>query len=145
MTYMRRVRPVETYMGRLRKGTDLLEEITGICRQYDIRLGRIEAIGAVETARIIYYNQQKQVYEYLTIDRGLEITKLSGNVSLKDGQVFVHAHVTLSDDSGAAYGGHLAPGTVVFACECIVEAFEGGALEREPDPQTGLALWKATE
>ncbi len=34
---------------------------------------------------------------------------------MKDGEIFVHAHITLADRKGRAYGGHLMPGTMVFA------------------------------
>jgi predicted DNA-binding protein with PD1-like motif len=53
--------------------------------------------------------------------------------------------VTLADDRGTCYGGHLAPGTVVFACEFVVQAFQGPAFERMYDDETGLALWKIAE
>jgi predicted DNA-binding protein with PD1-like motif len=138
---MIQVKKGKTIMGKFRHGADLLEEITGVCGEHDIRLGRVEAIGAVKKASIGFYDQQARTYAYLTLDKEMEITKLSGNVSVKDGQVFVHAHVTLADDTGRAYGGHLAPGTIVFACECVIEAFEGPALERVLDDETGLALW----
>ncbi len=71
---------------------------------------------------------------------GKEITKLVGNVSLKEGRPMVHAHVTLADE-GKAFGGHLAPGTVVFACEFIIQVFEGVSLTRSLDAETGLQLW----
>ncbi|HPD21396.1 MAG: PPC domain-containing DNA-binding protein [Desulfomonilia bacterium] len=145
MVQMIPVKHAKAIMGRLRHGADLLEEITAICREHGIRLGRIEAIGAVKKASIGFYDQQTRTYAYLTLVKAMEITKLSGNVSIKDGEVFVHAHITLADDTGRAYGGHLAPGTIVFACECIIEAFEGPALERVFDEETGLALWDIGE
>ena len=57
-------------------------------------------------------------------------------------QGFVHAHVTLTDGEGKAIGGHLAPGTIVFACEVVIHAFEGPTLERGRDEVTGLPLWQ---
>ena len=54
----------------------------------------------------------------------------------------VHAHLTLADEDGSAYGGHLMPGTEVFACEIILEAFEGPGFERRLDHETGLPLWE---
>ena len=141
MTIMKKIKPKEVYIGKLRHGGDLLEEITDMCRKKNIHLGRIEAIGAVSKARLGFYNQQTREYQFFTIDQSLEITKLVGNVSLKDGNPIVHAHITLADKTGKAYGGHLAAGTVVFACEFILEAFEGPILERGFDEETGLPLW----
>ncbi len=45
----------------------------------------------------------------------LEILALVGIISLRDGQIMVHAHVTLGDQEGRAWGAHLPEGTVIFA------------------------------
>jgi uncharacterized protein len=145
MTMVKRVELQERLVARLSKDSDLLEEITAVCRDHGIRLGRIEALGAVQKARLAFYDQQTHEYKPVSIDEPLEITKLTGNVSLKDKEPFVHAHVTLADRTGKAYGGHLASGTVVFACECVIEAFGGVVLERELDEPTGLFLWATGE
>jgi len=145
MAFLKKVKPREVFMGKLSHGRDLLEEITDICRRENIRLGRVEGLGAVQKARLGFYNQQTREYQFLVIDQPLEITKLVGNVSIKDGSPFVHAHITLSDKAGNAYGGHLAPETVVFACECIIEAFDGPIFERKFDETTGLPLWAISE
>ena len=128
-------------MGRLRYGADLLEEITEICRKQGIRLGRVEALGAVKRACLGFYDQQKREYRLFTLDQSLEMTNLTGNISLKDGHPIVHAHITLSDDTGKAYGGHLAHGTIVFACELMIQAFTSQVFERGIDQETGLPLW----
>jgi hypothetical protein len=145
MAMMRRIKPREVLTGRLSHGADLLEEITDICRKENIQLGWFEALGAVKKARLAFYNQETHDYEFLMLDEPLEITKLVGNVSLKDGNPFVHAHMTLADKAGNVYGGHLASGTVVFACEFILEIFDGPVLKRELDEVTGLSLWTMPE
>jgi predicted DNA-binding protein with PD1-like motif len=142
MAITKKVKSREVLIGKLSHGGDLLEEVTDICRKENIQLGRVEALGAVQRARLGFYNQQTHEYQFHVVDQPLEITKLVGNVSLKDGNPFVHAHITLADKTGNAYGGHLAPGTLVFACEFILEAFDGPILERVFDEVTGLPLWK---
>jgi predicted DNA-binding protein with PD1-like motif len=138
---MKKVKPREVFIGRLSQGGDLLEEMTDICGKENIQLGWIEALGAVEKARLAYYNQETHEYQFFVIDQPLEITKLAGNVSLKDGTPFIHAHITLADKAGKAYGGHLAPGTVVFACEFRLEVYDGADIKRDFDEATGLPLW----
>ena len=145
MAMMKKVKPREVFMGRLSRGDDLLEEMSNMCLRENIQLGWIEALGAVKRARLAFYNQETHAYDFFTIDRSLEITKLVGNVSLKDGHPFIHAHITLADRAGNAYGGHLAPGTVVFACEFRLEVFDGPGIKREFDEATGLSLWKLDE
>ncbi|RLC22318.1 MAG: DNA-binding protein [Deltaproteobacteria bacterium] len=145
MAIIRQAEAGRLYMGKLGHGLDLLEEITAVCERENIRLGRVEAIGAVKSARIGYYDQEAREYRFLTLDQPLEILSLIGNVSLRDGRPMVHAHITLADASGKAWGGHLAPGTVIFACEITLEAFEGPRLERAFDDETGLPLWTMPE
>ena len=141
MTDFNTVKTRRKIIGKLDYNCDLLEELTKICNDKSITLGRVEAIGAVRKARIGFYDQKEHVYEPLVIDHPMEITALVGNISLKERKPMVHAHVTLADEKGNVCGGHLIPGTVVFACEFYIEAFYGPALERVSDQQTGLPLW----
>ena len=138
---MNKVQSRQLFIGKLDYGSDLLEEISLICQKEDIELGRVEALGAVQKACIGYYDQKAREYRFIELNRHLEITHLIGNISFKDGAPMVHAHITLADESGNAYGGHLSPGTIVFACEFILEVFDGPLLNRAFDQQTGLPLW----
>lgn len=142
MIRMESVSPGRVFLGRLEKDTDLLEELNAFCRGQEIRLGRVEALGAVRQARLGYYHQEAKTYEFREFRQPLEIVSLSGNVSLKDGQPFVHAHIVLADAEGHAFGGHLAPGTIVFACEVLVQEWAGPPLQRTRDEPTGLPLWE---
>ena len=132
----------KTFIGKLEFGGDLLEELTSVCEQNKIRLGFVEALGAVNKARVGFYDQQARKYKFIEIDKPLEITKLIGNISLRDGKPMVHAHITLADSQGNAFGGHLADGTTIFACEFILNSYDGPDHIREYDEQTGLPLWK---
>lgn len=142
MAIYNEIKPERTFMGRLKFGADLLEELTAVCREQDISLGSIEALGTVQKAHIGYYDQEVREYRFFEIDKHLEITKLIGNVSIRDGNPMVHAHITLADSEGNAFGGHLAGGTVIFACEFVINSYKGTGYIREFDRQTGLPLWK---
>jgi len=131
------------WIGRLRYGVDLLEEVTGLCKKENIRSGWLTGLGAVQKAHIGYYNQESREYQYFAIDQPLEITNLTGNISIRDNSPMVHVHITLADATGKSYGGHLAPGTIVFACELKIEILNGLVLERKYDEKTGLTLWPA--
>jgi predicted DNA-binding protein with PD1-like motif len=135
-------RPGRCFMGRLALGDDLLLTLEKLCRDHNITLGEVRALGAVAQARVGYYDQEERKYCFLELDQPLEILALVGNISLKDGQPMVHAHLTLADTSGRAFGGHLAEGTPVFACEFVIqEHLADQTLARQPDADTGLMLW----
>ena len=108
MAVYKEIRLKRTFMGKLKFGADLLEELTAVCQEQGIRLGRVDALGAVQKARIGYYDQKVHEYHFFEIDKPMEITKLHGNISIREGKPMVHAHITLSDSDGNAFGGHLA-------------------------------------
>jgi predicted DNA-binding protein with PD1-like motif len=136
------VTPGRKIIGRLAKGDDLLAALEGLAQEHNVTLGEVTAIGAVSQARVGFYNQTERQYHYLDLDQPQEILSLTGNLSIKDGKPMVHAHITLSDHEGRAFGGHLAPGTLVFACEfAILEHVSDIALVRQMDEPTGLFLW----
>ena len=128
-------------MGKLSHGSDLLEELTDVCVKENVVLGTIKAIGAVQKGRIGYYNQDEHKYLFTEINKHLEIASLMGNVSVRDDKPMVHAHVTFSDDGYACYAGHLAAGTIIFACEFIITICNGPKFVRDYDEETGLPLW----
>ncbi|OHB57211.1 MAG: hypothetical protein A2173_06480 [Planctomycetes bacterium RBG_13_44_8b] len=132
----------KTIIGKLGHDKDLLEELQTICKKEKVLLGRISAIGAVKKARIGFYEQVTRQYKFFEINKNLEISNLTGNVSVRDDKPMVHAHITLCDCEGNAYGGHLAEGTIVFACEFVLDIYDGPQYLREYDETTGLPLWK---
>ena len=137
------VKPGRQFIGRFETGDDLLAVLTGFCQKHNIRLGTFSVIGAVTCARLGYYDQAAKKYaECVKLDEKLEITACLGNISLKDGEIFPHAHITLADFEGKAYGGHLTPGTLVFAAEFHIQELTGAELVRTVEGNaTGLPLW----
>ncbi|MBI4536278.1 MAG: DNA-binding protein [Ignavibacteriae bacterium] len=131
-----------TIIGHLERGTDLHDGITRIVQENAIRTGRVTGLGAVQKAKLAYYDQKQMKYTDIEINEPMEIVSMYGNVSVKDGKPFLHCHVALSDEKGNGKGGHLLPnGTPVFACEITIEEYEGPEIHRSLDERTGLTLW----
>jgi len=130
------------YIGQFSYQSDLLLALNDLCRQKNIRLGVFSVIGALTKAELGYYDQGNQKYvKCVSLDKKLEITSCLGNVSLKDEEIFIHAHVTLADHTGQCYGGHLMPGAIIYVAEYYLEELTGGELKRSRDQETGLSLW----
>jgi predicted DNA-binding protein with PD1-like motif len=129
---------------RLVPGGDLLEELNKLARTEGIELGALSGIGALRKAAVGIFDIGKSEYAVNKFDEEMEICALTGNVSLKEGEPFVHAHLSLSDGQGRAFGGHTMPGCEIFVAEVILWEFEGARLERRPQEDCGgLALWAA--
>jgi len=125
----------------IKNGDDLLDAITGYCQKNNIKAGLVLAVGALKNAKVSFYDQVKRKYLVKAINRPLELLSCLGNVSLRDGRPFIHAHITVADKAGRVYGGHLEPGSIVFACECAIMEATGELLNRKFDKLTGLNLW----
>jgi predicted DNA-binding protein with PD1-like motif len=130
-----------TIVARLKRGGDLLEEIAAVAAAHGIHMAEFRGFGALQRATLAYYDQGAKTYHEHELPEPLEIVALLGNVSTRDGQMAVHAHVQLADETGRGFGGHVVPGCVVFACELFIAEVTGTVLERAHDDETGLPLW----
>jgi predicted DNA-binding protein with PD1-like motif len=127
-------------MVRLVHDADLIQSITELARSRRVEAGSFMAIGALKHARLGYYDQKNHEYHEIKIDSPHEMASCVGNISLKDGEPFVHAHVVLADETGNTKAGHLLEG-IVFAAEVHLRQLECLKLERKYDELTGLSLW----
>jgi predicted DNA-binding protein with PD1-like motif len=132
----------KTFLTRLPHDGELLDEIKAAFLAQGIETGWFSAIGAVKKTNVAFYDQLEKVYKTIPIDEPAEILSCIGNVSELDGQLFVHAHITLGLQDGLTKGGHLLEGTVIFSCELFGVGLEGENLPRRYDDVTGLKLWK---
>jgi predicted DNA-binding protein with PD1-like motif len=133
--------PGRTFVGRLATGTDLVEEIEAFCAARDVSAAWISLVGAVTHAAFAYYDQDERRYVELASDAHHEVSGFIGNISIRDGKPFLHAHATFGEHEGGTLGGHLVRGCTVWVAEVNIREMTGVELERTPDEVTGLALW----
>jgi predicted DNA-binding protein with PD1-like motif len=77
-----------TFIGRFEFNDDLLATLTDFCRHKNIRTGIFQLIGAVQNAKLGFYDQKKKKYAGCTeINKKLEIASCSGNISLNHGEI----------------------------------------------------------
>ena len=98
------------------------------------------ALGAICEATFRFLDPATKQYVDKTFSEQMEITNLTGNISRKDGNVYLHLHITASRRDYTCIGGHLLTARVNGACELVVERFacEAG---RHFDEETGLNLY----
>jgi hypothetical protein len=129
------------FVGRLETGSDLVEEIERYCAEQSIVAAQVTVVGAMRRVRYAYRDQPGRRYIELESDTHNELTSFVGNVSLRDGSPFLHAHASFSDAEGGTVGGHLLPGCEVFVGEVMIRELGNVSLVRLHDEETGLALW----
>lgn len=125
-------------------GGDLLEDLTDFMERESIHSAWLSYLGAVQQASLRYYDQIAKEYRDFHIHARLEVLSGVGNVSLLDGQPFIHTHAVFGDAAGRAFGGHVNVGTTVWAIEAEVRVLDGPPVVREHDDCTGLTLWGGT-
>lgn len=130
------------FLVRLPKGDDLLEAMTRAFEERSVSSASFTLIGAVTDAVLGYYDFETRSYKNREFKGDFEIVSCMGNVSLKDGKIFVHAHISLAGKDYGCIGGHLMPGATIFAAELMATPVPGEAHVREMDEPTGLALWR---
>ena len=121
--------------------SDLLGSVVEAAKEHGIDAAFFMALGALRSASIRYYEQDRKEYRSISLNEPLEIISCVGNIGRLKGEIFAHAHAVLADKNGRAYGGHLADGCRVFACEIMLFELKGVSLNREYDETTGLNLF----
>lgn len=114
-----------SYLIRLDIGDEIISSLTKICKIEDIELAQVSAIGAVNSATIGLYDVEERQYHSTKIEKALEIASLGGNITRKEGAVYIHIHAVFSDIECKTYGGHLNEAVVSATCEIILNCFEG--------------------
>jgi uncharacterized protein len=131
----------EPFMVRLPMGEDLLDAIKKAFQERSIRKASFNVIGAVTQCVLAYYDGQAREYKDRKFGDQMEIVSCMGNVSEKDGEIFLPAHMLISGHDYQCYGGHLMPGSPIFAAELFAVPVSGEVPVREFDEPTGLFLW----
>jgi predicted DNA-binding protein with PD1-like motif len=144
LSLVQELRSGRCFLCSLDHNSEIVASITALAKALGVETGAVTAIGALQRAEIGYYDQETHEYGTIEIDHPMEIASLTGNISIRDGKPFLHAHATLADSDGNLLGGHLQSGTV-FAAEVYLRELEGRPLVRRHDPTTDLYLWSETD
>ncbi len=125
---------------RLFEDEDLLEAITETAERSRIKAGFFLLIGTLKKAKMGFFHQGR--YQPIEMAEPLEIVSCTGNITLKEGEVHVHAHIAVSNRKGKVLGGHVLPGCIIAATGelVLVEAVDV-ELQRKLDEKTQLYLW----
>lgn len=139
----RKVSLKTNYCIRLVRGEEVMASLKDFCKRENIVSGSFRAIGAVENAKVGYFDRTTRDYGSIVYPDVMEVTSLIGNVALVDGEPFIHAHVVVTGAAegmeNRALGGHLFDATVAVTLEIYLDSF-AEPLERIMDESIGLKL-----
>lgn len=130
----------DSYIVSIDNGCGIAEALSAFCREHSLSAGGITGLGAVRTATLRFLDPATLKYVDRTFDEQMEIANLTGNISRKDGEVYLHIHASLGRRDYSMVGGHLLEAVVNGACELFVHPLPGTVGRRE-DEATGLNLY----
>lgn len=131
----------DTFVINIDNHQEIVSAIAAFCEEQGVLCGVIEGLGAVSSATLRFLDPATKKYVDKTFDEQMEIASLLGNISEKDGKVYLHLHVTLGRRDYSVVGGHLLCAQINGACELFIKPLPG-PVGRQFDEDTGLNLYK---
>ena len=128
----------DTYIIYVEQDEPIMATLTQFCKDNNIINAQLSGIGAIKEIKLGAYDLDHQEYVTLNYEGIRELTSYQGNVLLKDGEPFIHAHITISDHSLNSKGGHLFEAKVAAVGEFILRKINADG-KREFDTNIGLA------
>jgi hypothetical protein len=129
-----------TFFVYLERDEPVLATLTDVCRRHQIQAGWVTGIGAVKAVELGVYDLKTRTYTRRMFPETHELVSFQGNIALKDGEPFIHAHITIGNHDFELVGGHLFEMQVAVVGEFIIRKREV-TVRRELDPEIGLATW----
>ncbi len=128
----------DTVVVGLERSDEICSSLLEICKKENIRLGSVVGIGACESIEIgVYKIDERKFYPKKMIGI-FEMTNLTGNVTTKDDEIYLHLHASFADESGKVVGGHLSCGTVSAVAEIFIHITDGCVTRYHDTEVTGL-------
>ena len=129
----------DTLLVRIDRGEEILEQVKAVAEREHVRLASVEALGATDDFTVGVYDVPTKHYDQKTFSGAHEIVSLTGTITEKDGAFYQHLHMSAGNRDCAVVGGHLNRAVVSVTCEMVIRILSG-AVDRRPDPETGINL-----
>ncbi len=129
------------YFVRIDKGEEVMASLKEFCVSSGVKLGSISGVGAADRVTIGLFNTITKEYHNKELVGEYEILNATGTITTKDGEIYLHLHITLGDEGYKAYGGHLNECWISGTCEMVIDAADG-EVDRAFDDYSGLNIGK---
>ena len=119
---------------------EIVSALMAFCREKHITSGIIGGLGAINQLTLRFFDPTTKQFVDKEYHEQMEIANLTGNISTKDGEIYLHLHVTAGRSDYSAVAGHLLSATISGAGEFVVEDYDA-IVERAFDPEIGLNVY----
>lgn len=131
----------DTVIVRIDKGEEILESLKVVCLKENIKLANVNALGAINDFEVGLFDIDEKKYYSKEYKGNFEIVSLTGSVTTKGGETYMHIHLSAGDKENKVYGGHLNKAIVSATCEMFIQVIDG-TVERKFDSEIGLNLFE---
>ena len=130
------------YVLRLDPGEEIVASLTRLVEQEQVQLGSVTAIGAANDVTIGIFSTREKQYHARRYQGDYEISALVGNVTRKEGEPYLHLHITIGNPvTGEVHAGHLTSATISATLELFLQVWDG-QVGRKFSDQVGLNLFR---
>lgn len=129
-----------TYIVSIKDQSSIVEALTDFVTIQKIEAGQITGIGAVNEATLRFFEPSTKQYVDKTFHEQMEVTNISGNVSVMDEKPLLHLHITLGRQDYTALAGHLLDAKIRGAGEFIFYPLNTKAVKNK-DQEVGLNFY----
>ncbi len=130
----------KTYIVRIDRGEEILEQVRELALKEGIRLASVQALGAVNEFTVGVFRPGEKRYDANVFQGDYEIVSLIGTINTMDGGFYTHLHMSAGDETGHVFGGHLNRAVVSAVCEMVVTEIPG-SVDRAFNEEVGLNLF----
>lgn len=123
------------------KGDEVVEQLLVFAKQEKVTAASFTGIGAFSNVTLGFFERERKDYKRIPLAEQVEVLTLAGDITLKDGEPQVHAHVVVGKADATAWGGHLLEGHVWPTLELVLVE-SPSELRRAFDDETRLPLIK---
>ncbi|HEY2727958.1 MAG TPA: PPC domain-containing DNA-binding protein, partial [Parafilimonas sp.] len=97
----------KTYAIILDSGDEVMQCIQSFAKEQNIKASQFSAIGAFSKATLGFFDFAIKDYIKIEINEQVEVLNITGDISLYNNEIKIHAHTVLGKKDGTAHGGHL--------------------------------------
>ena len=113
------------YVIRLDRGEEIVAKLKEVAQKEGIKLAYLTGIGAVGKVTAGVFDTKEKEFKGHTWEGDLEVVSIGGNINTMNGDTYAHFHISIADEEGHVYGGHLTEAVISGTGEMVLTEIKG--------------------
>lgn len=130
-----------TIIMRLDPAEEICEKLLYVAEKENIMLAQISGLGAINNFTTGVFDTVNKEYHSNSFSGAFEIVSLTGTLTRKEKEPYLHIHLSAGDLKGNVFGGHLNRAIVSATAEIVIHIINGNT-GRKYSEEIGLNLFE---